>query len=67
MTELKRIEAPGSTRVSFRPSEAKDVVGVDPSTIYRWVKHDGLVMKKVGGTSLILVSDFLDFLERVGG
>lgn len=54
-------------RISFRPSEARQVIGVDRSTVYRWIKRDGLACHKIAGTTLILVSDFLDFVRRMGG
>ena len=56
-----------SQRVSFRPSGAKSIIGVDPSTVYRWIKSGGLVSDKIGGTTLILASDFQDFVRRLGG
>lgn len=67
MTKHAAIATDLSQRISFRPCEAEQVVGVHRSTVYRWIKNDGLASHKIAGTTLILVSDFLDFVRRMGG
>jgi len=51
----------------FRPSEAKAVVGVSRSMIYKWKKQGLLELVKYGGMSFVRMEDVRKIIDPDGG
>ena len=64
-TFTKALKLISNGRVAFRPRQAKETVGVSGSTTYRWIADRCLKWPKIDGTSPILVSDFVDSVNRL--
>lgn len=50
----------------FRPSDAKSVVGVSRSTIYKWANQGKLDIEKHGGMSFVSMAQFRGILNPLG-
>lgn len=55
------------TPVAFRPSRAKEVVGVDKRTLYRWVKEGAIRLYKKNGCTFFVTQEILDYITSDGG
>jgi predicted site-specific integrase-resolvase len=50
----------------FRPAEARAIVGVSRSTLYRW-KQQGLVrLYKIGGVAFFSLEEIQAFIAKMG-
>jgi excisionase family DNA binding protein len=50
--------------VQISVGEAARVLDVDPSTVWRYIKHRGLPAKKVGRYHVLWRKDVLGFIEK---
>lgn len=51
-------------QVTLKPRQIAQRLGVQPSTVYRWLKSGELPFFEIGGTKYILVGAFERFVER---
>lgn len=52
------------TRAYFRPSEAKDVIGVSRATIYNWQKRGLITIHKVSGMAFVSMEECRELIEK---
>jgi len=50
----------------FRPAEAKQVIGVSRSTIYKWAKEGLITLRKHGGMTFVSMKEVRQILEPMG-
>ena len=55
-----------ATREYFRPSEAKSVIGVSRSTIYKWAKENKIKLRHHCGMSFVKMSEIEKLLNPMG-
>lgn len=49
---------------ALKPSQVAKRLGVEPSTVYRWLKSGELPFFEIGGTKYVLVAAYERFVER---
>jgi len=50
----------------FRPADAKSVIGVSRSTIYKWRKEGKLTISKHGGMSFVSMAEVNKIINPLG-
>jgi predicted site-specific integrase-resolvase len=51
---------------TFRPGDSQAVIGIDPSTLYRWEKKGFIKLYRRAGTTFAVTQEVVDFIRGVG-
>lgn len=51
---------------TFRPGDSRAVIGIDPSTLYRWEKKGFIKLYRRAGTTFAVTQEVVDFIRNEG-